>query len=186
MINPKSTLFVGLLMVISCTEQKQNTKVQRNEPKYSFPLPSKNQMLIDTAIRYGPEISSSYEKAVCTEFLIQVIEKIQSLSAVDKKRIRIITEQEIQALLRQNSPIPKGVYFTFTANQKGRAIDDLKDVLAGDLVQFWYESWGHCGIVKSIDPDKKEMYLYSSFPSTNGYGIQRFEIPEDAFFVRVN
>ncbi len=143
-------------------------------------------MLIDTAIQYGPEISSSYEKAVCTEFLIQVIEKIQPLSAVDKKRIRIITEQEIQALLRQNSPIPKGVYFAFTANQKGRAIDDLKDVLAGDLVQFWYENWGHCGIVKSIDPDKKAMYLYSSFPSTNGYGIQRFEIPEDAFFVRVN
>ncbi|MFC6267573.1 hypothetical protein [Frigoriflavimonas asaccharolytica] len=64
-------------------------------------------------------------------------------------------------------------------------IDDQKKVVEGDLVQFWTETWGHCGIVKSINPSDNTMELYSSFPSTNGYGIQKFEIPNNTFFVRL-
>ena len=59
-------------------------------------------------------------------------------------------------------------------------------VLPGDFVQFWTGTWGHCGIVKEIHPETKTMLLYSSFPSTNGYGVQKFSIPEYCYFVRLN
>lgn len=61
----------------------------------------------------------------------------------------------------------------------------MDQVLPGDFVQFWTTTWGHCGIVKEIDVKNKTMSLYSSFPSTNGYGIQRFPIPDHSYFVRL-
>lgn len=69
-------------------------------------------------------------------------------------------------------------------NGTGKPIENV-NVVEGDFVQFWTETWGHCGIVKNINLDKNEMELYSSFPSTNGYGIQKFKIPKNTFFVRL-
>jgi polyhydroxyalkanoate synthesis regulator phasin len=146
---------------------------------------SKNQRIIDAMIKYGPAISATYEKAVCTELVIQILEKFTSLSKTDKSRIRIITDENIPALLQHNSPIPKGVYHALTATGTGIAIDDLKQVQAGDFVQFWTDTWGHCGVVKSINLSTHTMELYSSFPSTNGYGVQLFRIPKYCYFVRL-
>lgn len=166
------TLYVFfILTTFSCFSQASNT--------------SKNQLVVDAIMKYGPEISSTYSKAVCTELVIQILEKFTPLSKTDKSRIRIITEENIQKLLQQDSPIPKGVYYALTTKGNGTAIEDIKKVKTGDFVQFWTESWGHCGVVKSINATSNTMELYSSFPSTNGYGIQKFDIPKHCYFVRL-
>jgi len=148
-------------------------------------IPAKNKAILDSIVTYGPTISPTYEKAVCTEMVIQLLEKFLPLTKTDKSRIRIITNENVYTLLEQNSPVPKGVYYALTARGIGKSIDDVKSVLPGDFVQFWTGSWGHCGIVKEISPETKKMVLYSSFPSTNGYGIQTFNIPEYCYFVRL-
>lgn len=148
-------------------------------------IPQKNKAIIESVVQFGPTISSTYEKAVCTELVIQILQKFHPLTKTDKSRIRIITKQDVYALIKQDSPIPKGVYYALTANGIGKPIDTLTDVLPGDFVQFWTGTWGHCGIVKEIHPETKTMHLYSSFPSTNGYGVQIFNIPDYCYFVRL-
>ena len=148
-------------------------------------LPKKNKLIVQYVKQYGPEISSTYKKAVCTELVIQILEKIEPLNKQDKKRIRIITNEDIQLLLKSNSDIPKGVYYALISKGIGVPIEDKNEILEGDFVQFWTETWGHCGIVKSVDLKSNTMELYSSFPSTSGYGIQTFNIPKNSFFVRL-
>jgi hypothetical protein len=150
-------------------------------------IPEKNQCVIDTIIKYGPVISPTYNKAVCTELVIKVIEKIYPLDKTDKSRIRIIADENIFDLLESNSSVIKGVYYALTAKGIGTAIENLADVLPGDFVQFWVDNgwWGHCGVVKSINYEDNTMDLYSSYPSTNGYGIQTFPITKYCYFVRL-
>lgn len=165
-------LSLGLLSTLNCGAQQLS-------------LPPKNKAVIDSIVKYGPTISPTYEKAVCTEMVIQLLEKFQPLTKTDKTRIRIITNENVYTLLKQNSAVPKGVYYALTAKGIGKSIDEIRNVLPGDFVQFWTGTWGHCGIVKEIHPENKTMLLYSSFPSTNGYGVQTFSIPEYCYFVRL-
>lgn len=145
-----------------------------------------NQKVIETVEKFGPIISPTYETAVCTELVIEILDHLVELDSIDRSKIRIIIVEDVYALIENGSPLPKGVYHALTSNGKGIPIDDFKDVLPGDFVQFWYpHSWGHCGILHSIDLEKKMMKLYSSFPSTSGYGIQEFEIPDYCYFVRL-
>ena len=144
-----------------------------------------NKEIIAYVEKHGRSISPTYEKAVCTELVIGVLKNFIILTKEDKKRIRIITNVDVYALRAHDSPIPKGVYLALTVNGKGIAIDTLKDVKPGDFVQFWYETWGHCGIVKKINLNEMTMDLYSSFPSTNGFGVQNFNIPKECYFVRL-
>jgi hypothetical protein len=172
----KTKLFLTIIFIlanIACFSQCRDS------------IPAKNKCVIDTIVKYGPIISPTYKKAVCTELLIKIIEKFYSLDKTDKKRIRIITDKDIPTLLRQDSPVPKGVYYALISKNIGIAIDNLCDVQSGDFVQFWTDTWGHCGVVKSINLDNQTMELYSSFPSTNGYGIQLFRIPKYCYFVRL-
>lgn len=189
MTQPIKFLFTVLsfaLILFSCEKPQDHSKkvsleIIKAKPKK---LPTKNILVIESVKKYGAEISPTYEKAVCTELVIQIIEKIQPLEDIDKKIIRIITKENIQELLKVNSPIPKGVFYALTEKGIGFTVKK-QEVLEGDFVQFWTATWGHCGIVKSINLNKNEMELYSSFPSTNGYGIQKFSIPEHVFFVRL-
>jgi hypothetical protein len=148
-------------------------------------IPPTNIKVINCVVKNGPKISPTYEKAVCTELVIGVLKNFIKLSEEDKKRIRIISEENIYLLRLTNSPIPKGVYYALTENGKGIPVNRLEDVQPGDFVQFWTITWGHCGIIKSIDIANKSMELYSSFPSTGGYGIQTFDIPPECYFVRL-
>lgn len=145
-----------------------------------------NQKVIETVEEFGPTISPTYEAAVCTELVIGILDHLIELDSTDKSKIRIIIAEDVYTLIESGSPLPKGVYHALTYSGKGIPIDDLKKVLPGDFVQFWYpHSWGHCGILHSIDLENKTMKLYSSFPSTSGYGIQEFEIPDYCYFVRL-
>jgi hypothetical protein len=36
-------------------------------------MPEKNKLVVNTVKKYGPEISSTYKKAVCTELVIQIL-----------------------------------------------------------------------------------------------------------------
>jgi len=149
-------------------------------------LPEKNRQVLEYVIRNGRSISPTYQSAVCTELVIGVLEHFIPLTATDKSRVRIIITEDVYTLMELGSPLPKGVYHALTANHTGIAIDSLEAVLPGDFVQFWYpHSWGHCGIVHSINPEEGTMELHSSFPSTEGYGVQEFAIPDYCYFVRL-
>jgi len=149
-------------------------------------LPPRNRQVLEVAQQYGPQIAPSYGKAVCTELVIGILGHFFTLTPDDKKRIRIIVKEDVHKLIREGSALPKGVYHALTANGRGIAVERREDVLPGDFVQFWYPgSWGHCGIVKSMDLSAGRMELYSSFPSTDGYGVQQFEIPAYSWFVRL-
>lgn len=153
-------------------------------------LPSWNQQVLDTAIKYGRVISPSYESAVCTEFVIGVLGHFMLLTQEDTINIRIdqprTSIKEVYQQIESGSPYPKGVVYALTSNGKGIEIADRNEVLAGDFVQFWYpNSWGHCGIVERIDVKNKVLWLHSSYPSTSGYGIQPFHMPEYCHFVRL-
>jgi len=176
--------FILLITVISCANPAKR-KDAISDKVVQDSIPARNKQIIDTVVKYGPTISPTYKKAVCTELIIPVIEKFHKLNKADKNHIRIITKRNIQQLLEEDSPVPKGVYYALIEKGIGEPVGDMNKVLPGDFVQFWTKTWGHCGIVKSIDVDNGTMELYSSFPSTNGYGIQLFRIPEYCFFVRM-
>ncbi|MNK02221.1 hypothetical protein D3C87_200410 [compost metagenome] len=153
-------------------------------------LPRLNQQVLDTAITYGRLISPSYESAVCTEFVIGVLGHFMELTPADTVNIRIdqprANLKEVYQQIQNGSPYPKGVVHALTENGKGIEITDRNRVLPGDFVQLWYpNSWGHCGIVARIDVENKVLWLHSSYPSTEGYGIQPFHMPDYCHFVRL-
>lgn len=151
-------------------------------------LPIRNQQIIDTVQVYGPSISPTYEAAVCTEFVLGILDHFVELSHQDSIHVRIDLEdgQDVYELIAEGSALPTGVYYALVHNGMGIPVDDIRDVKPGDFAQFWYyRSWGHCGIVHHIDRANQVMWLYSSYPSTNGYGIQPFQIPDYCYFVRL-
>ena len=151
-------------------------------------LPVKNKAIIEFIEAKGPALAPTYKAAVCTEFVIKVIDNVKSLTKAEKNDIRIITNSELDSLIEADSPIIKGVQTALIKGAKGIAIKESTDVLPGDFVQFWNvfqgKAYGHCGIVLDIDPNKT-LTLYSSHPFTGGYGKQEYLWPEKIYFVRL-
>lgn len=173
---------VWTCLILSCSAGQLNAQIASDRSS------GRNAQVIDTVERYGPLISPTYEQAVCTEMVLGILNKFLTLTHEDTIRVRIELEQgqDVYELIQTGSAIPTGVYYALINKEAGTSVDKLADVLPGDFVQFWYyRSWGHCGIVHHIDSAKKVVWLYSSYPSTNGYGIQPFEIPQYCFFVRL-
>lgn len=151
-------------------------------------LPARNIQIVKFVESKGASIAPSYSTAVCTEFVIQVIEEFTPLTREEKKAVRIITKEPLTHLIDQDAGVIKGVYTALTSGGKGFAVA-ADDVKPGDFVQFWntgfgFAASGHCGIVKEISP-LKSLTLYSSHPITNGYGIHEFEWPDKSYFVRM-
>lgn len=184
---------VGMVLCLSCcspqAQQYINKIIYQDLPLDTTMLPEKNKALLVCAAYNGPCIAPTYKEAVCTEYLIGVLEGTVKLTTEQKKRIRIITEKDLGELLREGSPVIKGVYYALTSSGQGIAIDKLDEVKAGDLVQFWdYYSGkprGHCGIVRALDLEKGLISIYSSSISTNGHGKQLYVMPQYAYFVRL-
>ena len=153
-------------------------------------LPVLNCQVLNTAITYGRMISPTYEGAVCTEFGIVVLGHFMELTVEDTINIRIDQPREnikeVYKQIESGSPYPTGVVHALVSKGKGMEIFDRNEVLPGDFVQFWYpNSWGHCGIVARIDVENKVLWLHSSYPSTQGYGVQPFHMPDYCHFVRL-
>lgn len=155
----------------------------------SINIPIKNKKILLFAARYGKQISPTYKKAVCTEYVIKVIEQFSKLSQDQKQKINIVTNQDLQTLLDQDSPITKGVYYSLVSSGIGVPIDNIEEVKAGDFVQFWNnlngKVQGHCGIVRAVNIKKGLLSIYSSSPKTNGHGIQLYILPKYTYFTRL-
>ena len=150
--------------------------------------PEQNIQIINFIETHGQELAPNYKGAVCTEFVIKVIDKFNNLSQEEKRSIRIITTDQLDSLIEIDSPIIKGVQAALTQGKKGIEINKLEDVRPGDFVQFWNvfknKEYGHCGIVLEIKPNES-ITLYSSHPITNGYGKQKFLWPDKIYFARL-
>jgi hypothetical protein len=150
--------------------------------------PDQNIEIINFIETNGQELAPNYKGAVCTEFVIKVIDKFNNLSQEEKRSIRIITTDELDSLIKMDAPIIKGVQTALTQGKKGTEIYKLEDVRPGDFVQFWNvfnnKEYGHCGIVLEIHPNES-ITLYSSHPVTNGYGKQKFLWPDKIYFARL-
>lgn len=150
-------------------------------------LPVRNKEIIEFIEAKGRDLAPTYNDAVCTEFVIKVIDNLKALTNSEKNDIRIITTSELDSLIEVESPTIKGVQTALVKGDKGIEIKSA-DVLPGDFVQFWNvfqgKAYGHCGIVLDIDPNRT-LTLYSSHPFTGGYGKQVYLWPEKVYFVRL-
>lgn len=196
---PKSAknikILLGLLLMIILNSCNNTNKVESKQTVISIeetpPIPPQNQQILDYVAQHGYDIAPTYYTAVCTEFVVKVIEHFTPLTKLDKKRINIVTNQDIGKLREQQSPIIKGVQYALVAANKGTAINDLKEVRPGDFFQMWFNTdktynIGHCGIVKEINLTTNQIIIYSSDPSTNGFGKMVLTIPNQCYFVRMN
>jgi hypothetical protein len=151
-------------------------------------IPKKNQHIINFLEANGKTIAPDYNDVVCTEFVIKVIEKFIPLTAEDKNGIRVLTNDELDDLIKNESSVIKGVQAALVNGGKGTAIKRIEDVRPGDFVQFWNlyqgKEFGHCGIVLEINPNET-LTLYSSHPLTNGFGKQVYLWPDNVYFVRL-
>lgn len=152
-------------------------------------LPETNRKIIQLAIEQGKLIAPTYDTAVCTEFVIQIMEHIKTLSRQERKLVRIITDKNLVELIKNDSAIVKGLQTALLYRNKGFVINQTADVLPGDFVQFWNlygnAAYGHCGIVHTVEAGES-ITVYSSHPFTNGYGIQKFNWPDKVYFARMN
>jgi len=161
---------------------------ERIDDKFLVKIPDKNRQIIQFIETSGKRLAPSYDEAVCTEFVIKVIDNFGPLTKKEKNNIRIITQEKIKDLINDNSPTIKGVQTALVQGDKGMEIGKIAGVKPGDFVQFWNvyngKEYGHCGIVMNISPNES-LTLYSSHPLTNGYGKQKFLWPDKLFFVRL-
>lgn len=152
-------------------------------------IPKRNLEIIEFVEMNGQRLAPSYEKVVCTEFVINTIEPFSLLNRDEKNAIRILTSDDLIQLIKNDSPIIKGVQTALKLRHKGTSIINSDDALPGDFVQFWNfygeDAYGHCGVVLEVNPGQS-LTLYSSHPLTGGFGKQKFEWPDKVFFVRLN
>jgi hypothetical protein len=151
-------------------------------------MPARNKQIIKFVEENGEALAPDYKQVVCTEFVIKVIEEFVPLITSEENKIRIITDEDIPAMLVKESPVIKGVHTSLVQANKGVEILQPEDVKPGDFVQFWNSylgiPYGHCGVVFSVEP-YKSIAVYSSHPVTGGYGKQKFLWPDHIFFVRL-
>ncbi|HEY5746935.1 MAG TPA: hypothetical protein VIU12_12710 [Chryseolinea sp.] len=151
-------------------------------------LPVRNKKIVEFMEVKGADLAPTYKTAVCTEFVIKVIDNFVPLTKTEKNDIRVITNAELDSLIETESSVIKGVQNALVKSGKGIEITESINVLPGDFVQFWNtfqgRGYGHCGIVLDIDPNKT-ITLYSSHPFTGGYGKQQYLWPEKIYFVRL-
>ncbi len=150
-------------------------------------IPERNKQIVRFIEANGNALAPDYKQVVCTEFVINVIEEFTPLTTSEANTIRIITHEDIAALLHHESPVIKGVHTSLVDAHKGAHVKP-EAVQPGDLVQFWNtylgKPYGHCGVVWDVEP-YKSITIYSSHPATGGYGKQKYLWPDHVFFVRL-
>lgn len=150
---------------------------------------SQNDSIISYVKKHGYTLAPSYKEVVCTNFLVKVLQHFTKVDKITYQRIQIITSKPISQLLEQKSEIPNGVCYALTSKGLGKYVT-LEEAKSGDFVQFWNSffgiySSGHCGILDHIDYDQKKIYMYSSHPQTDGFGLHVFDMPDYVVFARL-
>ena len=157
------------------------------EPVLLKTLPPKNKKIIELLEDKGAAFAPGYKEAVCTEFIISIIEEFDPLTNHEKNDIRIITTKDVGHLIQNDAAVIRGIQAALTYQGKGTVIKE-HEVLPGDFVQFWNiyqgKEYGHCGIVLDINLHKT-ISLYSSHPLTDGFGKQMYLWPDKLYFVRL-
>src|SRR5688572_15382753 len=97
-------------------------------------IPRRNKLIIEFLETNGQHIAPNYNQVVCTEFVINIIDKFEPLSKNEKNSIRIITNENLVNLIKDQSPLIKGVQTALTHGHKGIEIKKVEDVRPGDLV----------------------------------------------------
>lgn len=151
-------------------------------------LPGINRDLIEYASEYGDSIAPTYETAVCTQYLISVLEHFIKLTPKEKRAISITDHDTLELAIRADASHIRGIQTALAESKKGQPVENPNDVLPGDLVQFWNTWWGvpkgHCGIVLDLQPGRY-ITLISSSARTDGHGVQTYYWPEKAYFARL-
>jgi hypothetical protein len=152
-------------------------------------IPIKNLAILKYAEEVGDSLAPTYTSAVCTEYLVKILEHFTKLSVKEKRTINIVGIDTLIQAINADAPGIRGVQTALVKSKKGTSIDDPNEVKPGDLVQFWNLYWdvpkGHCGIVLDVQPNRY-LTLISSSKSTEGHGVQTYYWPEKAYFVRLN
>ncbi|SKC57229.1 hypothetical protein [Ohtaekwangia koreensis] len=156
--------------------------------KYHEELPSRNRQVIEFVEANGVNLAPDYQQVKCTDFVVRVIERFVPLSKGERNQINIVTNDDLNTLIENESAIIKGVQTSLIQGRKGIEIIGLEDVRPGDFVQFWNEylgtPYGHCGVIFDVEP-YHSISLYSSHPLTHGYGKQKYMWPDKVYFVRL-
>ena len=95
-------------------------------------IPERNKQIVRFIEANGNALAPDYKQVVCTEFVINVIEEFTPLTTSEANTIRIITHEDIAALLRHESPVIKGVHTSLVDAHKGVHIKP-EAVQPGDL-----------------------------------------------------
>jgi hypothetical protein len=100
-------------------------------------LPVTNQRIVNYIEANGTSLAPDYNKVVCTEFVIQVLQQFSALTKDERTQIRIITDDKLIDLVDRDADVIKGVQQAIVGHAKGIAINSMNDVKPGDFVQFW-------------------------------------------------
>lgn len=125
-----------------------------------------------------------YHKSNCVQSLIVVLQKSTTItfSPRDLKEIHINYPNSTQMRI-DDDPRIKGVVYNLV--RRGVAEDvKINELQAGDIVQFWNDGWGHCGVVKGANYPKRLVWLYSSMPSTD-FALTSFSFPSKFYACRI-
>lgn len=125
-----------------------------------------------------------YYQSNCVQSLVVVLQKSTKItfSKQDLREVHINYPNATQ-LRENNDPRIKGVVYNLVRRgiATGVPINQLKE---GDIVQFWNEGWGHCGIAKGCNYPKRLLWLYSSMPSTD-FALTSFPFPVKFYACRI-
>ena len=125
-----------------------------------------------------------YQESNCVQSLVTVLRQSTNItfSQQDLKEIHINYPNPWQ-MVEQHDPKTKGVVYNLV--KRGIATEvTLYQLQAGDVVQFWEEGWGHCGIAKGCNYPKHLLWLYSSMPTTN-FSLTSFSFPPTFYACRI-
>lgn len=125
-----------------------------------------------------------YHLSNCVQSLVVVLQQSTTIkfSQKDLKEVHI-NYPDALAMRQQNDPRIKGVVYNLV--RRGIATEvKINELQAGDIVQFWNEAWGHCGIAKGANYSKRLLWLYSSMPVTN-FALTAFPFPAKFYACRI-
>ncbi len=125
-----------------------------------------------------------YYESNCVQSLVTVLQKSTNItfSQKDLKEVHINYPNTTQMRI-DNDPRIKGVVYNLVRRGIAKEVK-LNQLQEGDIVQFWNEYWGHCGIAKGCNYSKHLLWIYSSMPSTD-FALTSFPFPTKFYACRI-